>query len=195
MFCDSIPGLKDFGLGYRITDGETSKRVLGRMESFPLLSRCAFCLDPFADRETLGIAREMAYSRRSMTKATPSTPFRFLDLPVELQLMVMEHLLIYQWDPFVPLLPVCLPRRLSEGQIVLQKHMRHYPSQLICCASCSKPTSLCFCSVRNTTFSTYCSFFTISPGYVHGCEFGLFFEEPILHTRRPSADDASAKLY
>ena len=122
MFCDSIPdtipGLKDFGLGYCITDGETSKRVLGRMESFPLLSRCAFCLDPFADRETLGIAREMAYSRRSMTKATPSTPFRFLDLPVKLQLMVMEHLLIYQWDPFVPLLPVCLPRRLSEGQIL-----------------------------------------------------------------------------
>jgi hypothetical protein len=193
-FCGSvprtIPGLKDFSLECRIRDAETAKKVLSQMKSFPLLRQCAFYFHPLADRETLSIARETAYARTLMIRASP-TPFQFLDLPVELQLMVMEHLLIYQWDPFVPLLPVCLPRRLSEGQILLQKHMRHDPSQLICCASCSKSTSLCFCSVRNTTFSTYCSCFTISPGYVHGCEFGLFFEEPILNTRRPSADDAS----
>ncbi|KAN0068479.1 hypothetical protein V8E54_013203 [Elaphomyces granulatus] len=165
MFCnavpETIPGLEDFSLECRIMDADTAKRVLSPMESFPLLRRCGFCFDPLADRETLGIARETAYTRTSLTRGNQSTPFRFLDLPVELQFMVMENLLTFQWDPFVPPLPG-IPRRLSAGQIVLRKHIRQELCEPVCCGSCSTSSSACFCSIRETVFSTHCRCF-ISP--------------------------------
>jgi endonuclease III len=162
-FCSSvsltIPRLQDFGLQCRIRDAETARRVLGPMSSFPLLSRCAFYFDPLADNEILGIAKETAYAR---TLAS-STPFQFLSLPVELQFMVMEHLLTCRWDPFVP------PRMVSAGQIILRNHKRQRVFEPICCGTCSTSTSTCFCSFRGTVFSTGCSCFTSPVPYFLVC--------------------------
>ena len=55
-----------------------------------------------------------------MIRENSSTPFRFLDLPVELQLMIMAHLVTFKWDPFMPLRMAS--KRVSAGQIVLRKH-------------------------------------------------------------------------
>ncbi|KAN0066651.1 hypothetical protein V8E54_015255 [Elaphomyces granulatus] len=172
MFCDSvpqtIPGLKDFSLECRIVDGETAERVLSPMKSFPLLNRCAFCFDLLVDIKALDVARNVAYARTSMIRENSSTPFRFLDLPVELQSMIMEHLLTFRWDPFLPPLP-SLPRKLAEGQIVLRRHTRQGPSHLLCCGTCSTSTSTCFCSIRGAVFSTHCSCFTSPLPYFLVC--------------------------
>ncbi|OXV08031.1 hypothetical protein Egran_04206 [Elaphomyces granulatus] len=162
-FCSSvpltIPGLKDFSLRCRITDAETARRVLGPTSSFPLLSRCAFYFDPLADNETLGIAKETAYARIRAS----STPFQFLYLPVELQFLVMEHLLTCRWDPFVP------PRMVSAGQIILRSHKRQRVFEPICCGTCSTSTSTCICSFRGSVFSTSCSCFTSPVPYFLVC--------------------------
>ncbi|KAN0077914.1 hypothetical protein V8E54_006218 [Elaphomyces granulatus] len=163
-FCSSvpltIPGLKDFSLQCRIINAESARRVLGPMSSFPLLSRCAFYFDPLGDNETtLGIAKETAYA---VIRAS-STPFQFLYLPVELQFLVMEHLLICRWDPFVP------PGMVSAGQIILRSHKRQRVFEPICCGTCSTSTSTCFCSFRGSVFSTHCSCFTSPVPYFLVC--------------------------
>lgn len=143
-FCDSvprtIPGVKDFSQECRIRDAETAKKVLSQMKSFPLLRQCAFYFHPLADSETLSIARETAYASTLMIRASP-TPFQFLDLPVELQLMVMEHLLTCRCDPLVPPRMV---KRLSAGQIVLKNHIKSGIFSPLCCGTCSTPRSTCF---------------------------------------------------
>ncbi|KAL1968380.1 hypothetical protein VTN77DRAFT_1909 [Rasamsonia byssochlamydoides] len=158
-FCSLVarhmPALRYFSFDCRVNDVETAENVVGYFDYFRRLTHCALRFDSFANSDLQEIARKAAVEA-TMIAPTSSPSFPFLDLPEEIQLMVLEHLLIVRWDPFVQ------SSEFARGQLIWQNRKQNRPRVLYCCGTCSPNLRNCFCSLRQNAFSTNCTCF-VSP--------------------------------
>ncbi|KAL1984193.1 hypothetical protein VTN96DRAFT_9414 [Rasamsonia emersonii] len=158
-FCSLVgrhmPALKHFSFDCRVNDVETAQKVVGHLDCFHNLTDCALRFDSIANPELQEIAKKAAVEATVMRpRSSPSFPF--LDLPEEIQLMVLEHLLVVRWDPFVQ------SSEFAAGHLIWVHRKEVKPRSLYCCGTCSPNLRNCFCSLRQNAFSTNCSCF-VSP--------------------------------
>lgn len=163
--CLEMPCLTVFSLNCKIRCFEVADHLFNRMEAnFPRLSNCAFYFD---DTPEENIQPRIQLACERLTSNRDDQPFPFMRLPREIQLMVLGYLLTNRSDPVAyngnNLPSVGFP--CARGIVCLQRrrHFRAYPiNPLICCGMCSPLGTMCFCSSRQSAYSTSCICF-ISP--------------------------------
>lgn len=106
-------------LGCRTVDQEVARRVVAPLSKLPRVAdlRVSFSKPPQSHSVLSQLAVDTVQSIQSVANETPSKPFRFFDLPVELQLQILEHTSLRHGntirsrpghpDEWVYLLPIC----------------------------------------------------------------------------------------
>lgn len=150
-----------------VADVEAAKQIVEPMLELPILRECTLRFGLKARQEEL---QELA--RKTVLKLTGrtitgiiDTPFRFMDLPREIQL----HILRYT-DLVSPKDLAWCPDQAIDGYRVVQSssiRWQLYSSttayEYFCCGSCSSSdaTESCCCTTRHTGFLTTCECWTM----------------------------------
>ncbi|KKK20136.1 hypothetical protein P175DRAFT_0460057 [Aspergillus ochraceoroseus IBT 24754] len=152
---ERISGLKNFSLRCKVKDLEVASRLMCMMDPFPVLTQCAFHLNHLQDDDIRPVIKRAAW--RLTDNLDNKSPFQFLLLPKEVQLLILEKLLIGLPDPYLP----GSERFAGLVSFVNRKCQRTAATlPLACCGTCSPVRTMCFCHARQTAFSTSCSCFT-----------------------------------
>ncbi|KAL4884239.1 hypothetical protein BJY04DRAFT_16221 [Aspergillus karnatakaensis] len=147
---ERMPALRNFSLKCKVKELEVASRLMCIMDPFPTLAHCAFHFNSTPDDDIRPVLRRAAW--RLTGKLDERPPFPFAKLPKEIQLMILEYVLVGQSDPFLSS-PVCGTRAIGFID-------RRGGSTLYCCGTCSPLRAMCFCSARQTAFSTSCTCFS-----------------------------------
>jgi endonuclease-3 len=158
---ENMPNLVDFSLKCRVKDLEVATKLISAMDPFPPLVRCAIWLNHQQDDDIYPVVRRAVWR---LTDNLDKPSFPFSRLPKEVQLIILENLLGNSHDPYIQ------PRKdlkNTHGVVTFQDRRRHRTSNLCltCCGTCSPMRAMCFCSTRQTAFSTTCSCFTPPVNY------------------------------
>ncbi|KAL5355263.1 hypothetical protein BJX96DRAFT_170508 [Aspergillus floccosus] len=158
---DEMPNLVDFSLKCRVKDFEVATKLISTMDPFPPLVRCAIWLNHQQDDDVYPVVKRAVWR---LTDNLDKPSFPFSRLPKEVQLMVLENLLGNSHDPYIQ---PCKDLKNTQGVVTFQDRRRHRTSNLCltCCGTCSPMRAMCFCSTRQTAYSTTCSCFTSPVNY------------------------------
>ncbi|KAL2004549.1 hypothetical protein VTN00DRAFT_3434 [Thermoascus crustaceus] len=158
-FCNLVPArmtrLRAFSLKTRVKDAETAQKLVDAMDNFPLLNECALYFE-YAPVQTIRTVARHAVSKLTSQVDPLEQPFRFRDLPKELQLMILRFALTVHWDHLVGKRRECVA---SAGYVTFQDRKRQRnPDQfpLICCEECTAAKMYCFCYPRQSAVSSHC---------------------------------------
>jgi hypothetical protein len=140
-----------------VADIETAKEIIEPLSKLPVLRECTLRLGMGPCQEWLQylvMATVLEMTRQS-SEATRS-PFPFLDLPAEIQILVLRHA-----DLVSPYQIAWYP---DENRVVQARYIIwHFSWQPIgayeyrCCWKCSDVTENCCCSANHTAYSTTCT--------------------------------------
>jgi endonuclease-3 len=159
LAAERMHSLTCFSLKCRVKDLEVAAKLMCAMDPFPTLSQCAIHLNQLQDGDIRPVVKRSCWRVTGNLGDRP--PFSFLQLPKEVQLIVLEQLLINQPDPYI------MGSENTNGIVTLQDRNRQRPSiyPLSCCGTCSPLRAMCFCYARQTAFSTSCSCFSSPTPY------------------------------
>ncbi|KAI9369874.1 hypothetical protein BJX61DRAFT_123820 [Aspergillus egyptiacus] len=164
-----MPALRYFSMKCKVKELLVASKLMCEMDPFPTLAHCAFHFNNAQDDDIRPVIKRAAWR---LTDNLNKPPFPFTQLPKEVQLLILEHVLIKRSDPYLP------SSERDAGMVALldRKSHRSTPSFLACCGTCSPLRAMCFCEGRQTAFSTSCSCFTsplpyflVSRGFYEDC--------------------------
>ncbi|KAL3476906.1 hypothetical protein BJX99DRAFT_135589 [Aspergillus californicus] len=169
-----MPALKYFSMKCKVKDLLVASKLMCAMDPFPSLYHCAFHFNSSQDDYIRPVIKRAAWR---LTDNLSHPPFPYTRLPKEVQLMILEHVLIKCFDPYLP----ASERDTGVVGLLDRKMGRPIASPLACCGTCSPLRAMCFCTARQTAFSTSCScfssplpYFLVSRGFYEDCR-RLFF--------------------
>ncbi|KAL4806238.1 hypothetical protein BDV18DRAFT_124725 [Aspergillus unguis] len=158
-FCQNstqkMPSLRHFSMKCKVRDLEAASKLIRTMDPFPTLLHCAFHFGDFQDDDIQPVIKRAAW-RLTGNLSDQRSPFRFAELPKEIQIMILEHVLVQRLDPYLP-----ASERATSVVGFLDRKLRpstHAPH--VCCGTCSPSGVRCFCEGSQTAFSTSCICFT-----------------------------------
>ncbi|RHZ54137.1 uncharacterized protein CDV56_103365 [Aspergillus thermomutatus] len=147
--------LRYFSLKCRVKDMPVALKIMSAMDPFPTLAHCAFHFSHVPEEDICPVVKRNAL--RLTGNLGEGRAFRYFDLPKEVQLIVLEFLLVNQWDPYLA------PEGRESGIVTFldRKALRVNEARpLTCCGTCSPLQAGCFCGARQTAYSTTCSCFS-----------------------------------
>jgi len=150
-----------------VVDVEAAKQIAEPMLEIPILRECTLRFGLKGRQEELQeLARKtvLKLTGRIITGIT-DTPFRFMDLPREIQLHILRYTdLVSPKDlAWCPDQAIDGYRVVQSSSIRWQLHSSTTAYDYFCCGSCScsGATDSCCCTIRHTGFSTTCECWTM----------------------------------
>ncbi|KAB8230880.1 uncharacterized protein BDW43DRAFT_313680 [Aspergillus alliaceus] len=140
-----------------VGDVETARAAIRPLYNLPVLSDCNIRLSSDPDARLQKVARDTVFEMTGRHVPSPSCAFRFMDLPVELRLQVLEHtdlvtpLREVEWNPQNNFCLRYYERQCTNCGCTLQKPYRNCWQYL---------KSGCFCHRYHAAFSKHCKCWT-----------------------------------
>jgi hypothetical protein len=146
-----------------VTDVEKAKEITLPMMQLPVLRACTiqFYWEPCMD-ELEDLARNTVLKLTGRLSDTVDSPFRFLDLPREIQLHILQYTdLVSNKDiSWCPEPDFDGPRVFEASSLVwddCDTFTDHFPYEFKCCGKCSDVRESCCCFLTSTSFSSTCT--------------------------------------
>jgi hypothetical protein len=142
---------------------EMAKEITLPMMQLPVLQECTiyFIKNKRYPNQLQDLARDTALKLTGRSSDALSLPFRFLDLPREIQLHILREtdLVIDKDIAWCPDSDFRCPRVFGASSLVWEEwaEIHTYPYECKCCEKCSGTNDYCFCHSQNEVFSTSCT--------------------------------------
>ena len=158
-------------------DVETAEEIVAPMNQLPILKECAIRLGilPVGNTDVRSKIQQIAgKTALQLTGRWIDRPFRFLDLPQEIQLQILGYTDLVASHDLQRVSAGCVPGRnpvafFEHGGIELDKHTRRVVREgcstytemkfddFKCCGKCFSVYGVCLCRARHAAFSTTCT--------------------------------------
>ncbi|KAG9242643.1 hypothetical protein BJ878DRAFT_544062 [Calycina marina] len=132
---------------------ETARRFVEPMLSFPMLQDCAVRLSSVHDKKIADLAKMIV---KTLIKPSELQTFRFLDLPAELQIKILEHTPLAS-QSIIMSSPVGMDEKTGDPNI--DKYKLDFVNW---CSVAGRPSSRarysggCFCMTTHASYNNFC---------------------------------------
>jgi len=168
-----VPGRLKLAFVCDVDDGETAEEFIAPMKQLPNLKECAVRLGILPMGKT-NVRSNLQYlageTALRLTGRWADQPFRFLDLPQEVQLQILSYTDLLASRDLQRVTAGCVPGRNPvtfferagiEFDASTDWDQDHFPTRyfnnLKCCGKCFDVSGVCLCRARHAAFSITCT--------------------------------------
>jgi hypothetical protein len=160
-----LPGKLKLAFVCDMNDVESADEILAPMNQLPLLKECALRLGilPIGNTDVQSKLQNLATKTAlELTGRWIDRPFRFLDLPKEIQLQILSYTELVASRDLQHVSAGCVPGRnpvtfFEHVGIDINWYSNDVTTGIKCCGKCFDVSKICLCRARHAAFSTTCT--------------------------------------
>jgi hypothetical protein len=160
-----LPGKLKLAFICDTDDVETAEEIVLPMKQLPALKECAIRLGilPIGNTDVRSKLQQIAgKTAQQLTKRWIDRPFRFLDLPQEIQFQILSYTELVASHDLQHVSAGCVSGRnpvafFERVGVDFDKNGEDILNATECCGKCVDASEICLCQARHAAFSTTCT--------------------------------------